>query len=589
MVVRLLLLALTLTLTLAFPAAARADFPYEAEIVGTTDGQLLDDLRASSRLVQLEDRPPPSLASLRRRARDDVERLTKVANADGYWDARIEFTIERRAEPPKVTVKVEQGPVYRLATVVFETKGGGPPPVIEHYAPIAFGLELGAPARSGPVLAAEQKIAQALAHEGHPYGKVADRKVVVDHGTRTMAVTYVVDPGPAAAFGPAEITGLDHLDRSYVANRIAWKTGAPYDSRDVEATRKALVDSGLFGSVRIAPAPQPGPDGRVPMRIELTERLPRTIGAGIAYDTSTGVAVQGFWENRNLFGHAERLRTTVEFGESRLAASGNFRRPDFFSKDRDLVASAELADETPEAYTSQRLRLFTGIEQHFGPLLTGGAGVAFEQEFVDQLGNTQNYSLIGTPLYLRRDSSDDLLNPTTGTRLTLNLTPYTSVAGTEVSFLSSRVTGSVYHPLDAKARFIAAAYGAVGTILGSDRDTIPADKRLYAGGGGSVRGYGYQRAGPLGADDKPLGGKSSLELGFELRTRITDTIGIVPFVEAGSAFEDSLPYGKLFVGAGLGLRYFTPVGPVRLDIAAPVNGRSSDSPIQVYISLGQAF
>jgi translocation and assembly module TamA len=194
------------------------------------------------------------------------------------------------------------------------------------------------------------------------------------------------------------------------------------------------------------------------------------------------------------------------------------------------------------------------------------------------------------PLYLRRDSTDDLLNPTVGSREALTVTPYQSIAGArELAFASSRLTGSLYRALDDGARYVAAGYGAIGSILGETRDAIPADKRLYVGGGGSVRGYGFQRAGPLAADNTPLGGRSSLELGTELRVKITETIGIVPFLEAGNAYTGAWPGGKLLFGAGIGARYYTTIGPVRFDVAFPLEKRSGDSAFQVYISLGQAF
>jgi translocation and assembly module TamA len=196
---------------------------------------------------------------------------------------------------------------------------------------------------------------------------------------------------------------------------------------------------------------------------------------------------------------------------------------------------------------------------------------------------------VGLPAFIRRDTSDDLLNPKTGGRSSLLVTPWTSIAGTDVTFVSARATHSLYRELDQNGRFVAAFYGAVGTILGPERETIPADKRLYAGGGGSVRGFGYQRIGPLAPNDRPLGGKSSLEFGVELRTMVTQSIGIVPFLEAGSVDESSVPKGRMFFGTGIGLRYYTPVGPVRLDVGVPLNPRPSDDAFQLYISLGQAF
>jgi translocation and assembly module TamA len=585
-----LALALGLVLFLLGVGAARADVKYATEITGVEDKKLRDQLKAISQLVALEERLPASVAALRRRAEDDIGRLKQALESEGYWAAKLNLVLVTEAEPVRVTVEIDPGPRYTLETVTFVDKQGGTPPVLDRYHPIAFGLELGEPARAAAVIAAETRIAATMGHFGYPFAKVTDRKVVVDHATRTMAVTYTADPGPQARFGPHRIEGLTRLDRGYVERRIGWREGDIYDGRLVEETRKALVDSGLFTAVRINPAKELDAKGEVPMTVAVTERLPRSIGAGIVYNTSEGFGTRAFWEHRNVLGGGEKLRASAEVAQQQLGLNGTFRIPDVLGLDQDLLFSATLADETPEAYNSRRLRLFSGFEKRFGARYIAGAGLSFEKAYVTDPLSQQTYSLMGLPLYVRRDTTDDLLNPTIGGRQSLTTTPYQSVGGTnDLAFVSSRLTGSAYRALDHANRYIAAGYGAIGTIFGEGRDVIPADKRLYVGGGGSVRGYGYQRAGPLGPDDRPLGGRSSLELGTELRVKVTETIGVVPFVEAGNAYAGVWPGGRLLVGTGIGMRYYTAVGPVRFDLAFPLERRSGDAFFQVYISLGQAF
>jgi translocation and assembly module TamA len=572
--------------------AARAETPYEVEITGIDDSQVKSDLEATSQLVTLKDRPPPSEAALRRRADDDMPRLKQVVEAAGYRAAAIDYAIDTAAQPVKVTVTVAPGPLYHLDQVTLRTPDGATPPGLGGEQPSAFGLEIGGPASSAPVLAAEVRIVDAFAQRGRPFAKVTNRRVVVDHGTRTMRVTYTIEAGSTANFGAVTIDGLTAVDPAYVEHRVAWERGKPFDSREVEATRKALVGSGLFSVVRIVNGETIDAAGEVPMTISLTEGPPRSVGAGISYNTSEGFGANTFWETRNLFGGAEKFRLSADFAQDRLGLVGNYRQPDFLRKDTDLLATGELAEDTPVAYTSRRVRVFSGLERHFGPLVTGGAGLQFEHANVTEAARdlTQTYSLAGVPLYLRRDTTDDLLNPTSGTRASATVTPYTSVAGDNLTFASSRVTGSVYRKLGG-SRFTVAGFGTLGSIVGESRDALPADKRLYAGGGGSLRGYGYQLAGPLGPDHKPLGGRSLLEFGGELRIKITETIGIVPFLEAGNVYDQSYPKlgSRLLYDTGVGLRYYTPVGPVRFDVAVPLSRRQGDSLFQIYISLGQAF
>jgi translocation and assembly module TamA len=408
-----------------------------------------------------------------------------------------------------------------------------------------------------------------------------------------MNVTYTVDAGVTAVFGTTAIDGLADVDRTYVENRIAWRAGATYDERKVAETRKLLLDSNLFSVVEINRAAAPAGDGSVPMTVKLTERLPHSIGAGIEYSTSLGFGTRAFWEDRNIFGHAENLRITGEFAQAQLAALLQFRRPDFIIPNQDFLFTGELAQDSPPAYTSRHLRVQPGVERHFDDnRITAGAALAYEKGNLTAYSGPLHYKLVGAPLYFRYDDTGSLLDPTHGWRAGIETTPYHGIEAQSPSFLSTKLSGSIYLPILEDDGLVSANFMRIGSILGTSRDQLPADKRFYVGGGGSVRGYGYQRVGALEGGDKPLGGSSSLELGTELRYKITESIGIVPFLEAGNVYATDLPkfFGRLFVGAGIGLRYYTAIGPVRFDIATPISPvRVGDGPVQVYVSLGQAF
>ena len=573
---------------------ARADVTYKTDFAGTEEKQLLTELKGVSQLVKLEDKPPLSEDGLRRRADEDVPRLKEVLQSQGYWEGAVAYSLATDANPAKVTVTVTPGPLYHLAHVAVTTQRGSAAPDVGSLDPASFGLKLGDPAGSAPVLDAEKKITDEYARRARPFAKVLDHKAVVDRGTKTMSVTYVVDPGPLAKFGPYTIAGLSRLGSDYVERRIAWREGETYDQRKVEATRKALTDSELFSTVRIDHAETLNEAGEVPMRIDLVERPRHSIGAGIAYNTSEGFGANAFWEDRNLFGGGEKLRLDADAAQQRRDLIANFRKPDLLgSKDRDLTTLAEIVDENPVAYTARRELVSPGVEQRFGGVYTAGLAVQAQHAIVTEaardIGDT--YSLAGLPFFLRRDTRNDVLNPTEGSRESLMFSPNTSFTGPSLTFLNSRFDADTYHRIGSTDDYVAAAFLGVGSIVGPSRDTLPADQRLYAGGGGSLRGYAFQLAGPLGPGNKPLGGRSLVQFGTELRTKITDTIGIVPFLEAGNVYTSPLPdfHGGLLYDAGIGLRYFTPIGPVRLDIATPLKRRSADPLVQIYISIGQAF
>jgi translocation and assembly module TamA len=576
-------------LLLIRPAAA--EIAYKTEITGV-DRALRDELSAGAQLVALADRPPPSIAALRRRAEEDVPRLLQILHDEGYWAAATDVRIDDSVEPVQVTIAVTPGPLYTLASVVVRGPDGKPP-LAELLDPAALGLTIGGPAKASAVITAETRIVTIYRENGRPFAKVADRQVVVDDGTHTMSVTYTVDPGPTVSFGTTEIEGLKNLDPGFVQNRVTWRPGEPYDERKVAATRKVLLDSNLFSLVNIEHAAAPAPDGTLPMTVKLAERLPRSVGAGIEYSTTLGFGARAFWENRNIFGHAESLRITTQFAQAQLGALLQFRKPDFLLRDQDFLVTGELAQDTPPAYTSRHLRVQPGIEQHFHDhLVTAGEGLSYEKGNLTAFSGPSHYKLVGAPLYLRYDDTGSLLDPTQGWRGGIETTPYYGLDEQSPTFLSTRLSSSLYIPILPTGRLVSANFLRIGSILGTSRDNLPADKRFYVGGGGSVRGYGYQRVGELENGDKPLGGRSSLEVGTELRIKITETIGVAPFVEAGNVYSTPFPKfgGRLFIGAGMGVRYYTPIGPVRFDVATPVSPvRAGDSPIQVYISLGQAF
>jgi translocation and assembly module TamA len=345
--------------------ATHADMNYRAEISGSEDGDLADLLDKVSELKTLEDKPPASEEALRRRADRDLGRLADAAHSLGYWDAEFSYDLDTGADPAKVTVRVTQGPLYHVASINVLGPGGQPLPVLQSVAKPP--LKPGDPARTAPVVATETALLTALGDSGHPFAKVENRRVEIDRNAQTMDITYTLDPGPVERFGPVTVQGLERLNPAYVEGRVRWQLGALYDAGKVEATRRALIETGLFSTVQITPTVDPDHPEDVRMTIDATERLHRTLGAGLAYNTSQGPAARVFWENRNLFGNAEYLRVAAEGGQQIAGFRTNFRRPDFLTIDQDLLASAEIVNDTPVAYHSRRGVVLLGLERRFSP------------------------------------------------------------------------------------------------------------------------------------------------------------------------------------------------------------------------------
>lgn len=589
--VHLLRYLVAATVLLAAVTPARADIAYQATISAEGNADLEGLLRDASLLLAQADRPPPSELALRRRVDQDAERLRQVLRAEGYYAGTLETRLDLEAQPARIDILVTPGPRYSLDRIsLIGADGGalaGPDIALDE-----IGLELGRPARSAPVLKAEREIGLRLAERGYPLAGVQDRKVIVDHARRTMSVTYLVEPGPQADFGETRVSGTKEVDESYVRNRVSWARGNRFDLRELEETRKRLVRSELFTSVKVVPQTNVDDDGTVAIMIEVIERKPRSVSAAVDWSSSEGFGAEAGWEHRNLAGHGERLETTLRLSQVLIGANASLRLPDAVRPDLDILATAGLEREDTDAFTSSRASTSLGVEQRFSSSLSAGLGLslALEQEDDDDGENT--FTLIGAPGYLHYDGTDDPLDPSEGARASAAVTPYYALFAETDTFLRTETTASAYHALDEKARYVLAARGRIGSIFGAGREELPASIRFYAGGGGSVRGYAFQELGPLDEDNDPEGGRSVIEFGGEMRIRLTETIGIVPFVEGGNVYVDMLPEVYSFdfrYAAGLGLRYYTAIGPLRLDVAVPLDRRDTDDAFQFYISLGQAF
>jgi len=583
--------ALALLLALAPRAGLAAEasgVSYAVSFEGVSDKDLKKALEENSNLVSLKDKPPPSLVALQRRAESDLPRLQRVLRSRGYYVGTADIAIDGGAKPVKVTVKVKTGPLFKLGS--YKVEFTRPPPEGLKTDPKSLGLKIGDPAAAEPILAAERTLRTMLAAQGRPLAKVLDRDAVADLRTGKLNVTVKVDPGAPARFGAVTVSGLTDVTERFVRNRIAWKRGERYDPRRVVETRKALVDSRLFSLIKITQATALTADGELPVAIELKEAKHRSFGVGAKFSTSEGLGGEVFWEHRNLLGAGEALKAELKASFIGYGAALRFRKPDFFRSDQTLGLSGEFRDERTEAYTGRFIEAGPSVRRQLDRLHAAIVGLSVEYSRITENGVTENYYLLGVPLTLERDNTTDRLDPTNGDRITLNLTPYADLEGGR-PFAVARIGGSIYRPLTEDRRIVAAFRAAYGTVLGNRLKAIPANKRLYSGGGGSNRGYGYQMAGPIDLDGDPLGGRSLVEVGAELRIRVGKEFGIVPFVEGGRAYRGRTPdFSRgLLWSAGIGVRYYTQFGPLRVDFAVPLNKRGVDRGFQFYVSIGQAF
>ena len=600
--------ALTLAPAVAAPpepvaaAGAVPERPYTTRIEGA-EGDLLQALTDISQLVAREDTPPASLASLRRRADGDMTRMDAVLRARGYFDARVAFTIED-AEPAAgsgqlpplvVTVRIVPGARFTLVETAVTYLDAGTPEVTGDLPRTLPGdaVAAGEPARAAAIIEAENALVGGLRDRGFPFAGLAGRKAVANVDTHKLAVTTEVRLGPRARFGPLTVDGLVDVERRFIDQRIAWQEGELYDASKIRQTRQTLAASGLFEIVRFTPAEAPDPDGVLPLTLTVAERARRTIGGGVYYASTEGLGVRGFWENRNLLGNGQNLRLEADISQIEQSALARYRIAGFRRADQVLELAFVAGLEETDAYDRTGGVLSAAIERPLGGKWSGRAGVFADASRVDEADEPADYAtLVGLELRTIYESIDNPLDPTRGIRLLAGAVPQGGHYQEPLGF--AQIDGELrgYLPVVSEGRLVVAARGKIGSILGARTGEIPAHKRLYAGGAGSVRGFEYQEVSPLGEDGRPKGGRSLVEFGGELRWRITDTIGIVPFVDAGLVSDAPHPdFGeKMAWGAGLGFRYYAPFGPVGIDLAYPLATPSKEDPsLKLYVTLGQAF
>jgi translocation and assembly module TamA len=566
---------------------------YSFDLVGVEAGNLRDLLERSSLLLTRKDDPPKTAAGLERRVEADVERFRTVLRSEGYFGGEVDSTLDVDAVPASVEVRVSPGEPYTLSVyrIRFVEDALAAPPQVPELD--ALGLREGERARGADIVEAGARLLKRLRGEGWAFARRIDREIVVDHRTRTVAVDVLIDPDTPARFGRVTVEGLERTEEDYVRQWIPWSRGDRYDESKVDALRKDLSGLGLFDGVEIQPGEEIDEFGELPIAVRIQEGKPRSVGFGLGYSTDRGIGGRVFWRHRNLLGRDEDLELSVNADLLQQSLRAEFVIPHYGRRDRRPHASAEVSRYDTDAFEGIETDVTAGLRWPLSERWSASLGGALEFSDLTDRNTSKTALLFGTPGSVRYKGADDELDPTRGFNFDLFVTPYAGQSdSTPLLFGAAETVLRGYYPLDADRRYVLAGRIGLGSVLGEETADIPANQRLYAGGGASIRGYAFQSVGPLDSLDNPLGGRSKIELGGELRARVWGDFAVVQFVDAGNAYDQTYPdfSEPLQWAAGIGFRYHTPVGPLRFDVAFPINRRDDvDDLFQLYFSIGQAF
>lgn len=603
-------------LILAFPIDADT-FPMREEFVSR--------FRALSTIESLSDKDS-SIAQLAARARADEDLLEQLLEIYGYYDAQVirsvasgrlgrrqDQTLEEngaqdqggnaRATTPAVRFDIIPGVRFRFGAIDLGDLDQAPDaPALR----AAFGINTGDPLSSDAIVAEQADLDTALGETGYPFARINEPELLIDHARTEGDLTMIVMPKGKYVFGNVVSDIPEFLSSKHLETIARFDPGDTYQRSLALDLRRAITATGLVSTVSVTPRevnpPTADAPGTVEMDVALTKAPLRTIAGAIGYGTEEGVRIAASWEHRNLFPPEGSLKVRGILGTREQLAGVTFRKNNFGGRDRVLTLDAYGSTVNNNAFDANTLALVGNYERVSNLLFQKpfSWGFGFEVLASDErpaavnggVEPRQTYFIGALPVHALLDTTDDLLDPTEGFRLGGRLSPEISRnQGAESFYLRSQVDASYYKQVS--DRLVVATRFRFGSIPGAALDVIAPSRRFYAGGGSSVRGYGYQQIGPQDALGEPSGGRSLVELSLEARIKtgfMDGAVSIVPFVDAGSVGTGPTPdFDEIRLGAGLGVRYYTGFGPIRVDVATPINPGPGDSPIAVYVSLGQAF
>jgi translocation and assembly module TamA len=578
------------------PGAALADEP-KALVRGVEDDLLRGRIEDA---VGRTDRTSESRFQARRRAAEAAEDAVAVLRSEGYYSYEVTPEVTG-TEPPKAVLRVTPGPQFRIGTVAVDWLTR-PDPKTEAAADKAIDLAPGLPGRAAEVLAAEGRLVARLSSRGYADATAGERRVVVDHADHTVQPTFRIDAGPLVRMDGIQLETKGRTNPRWIAGLTPWAAGQPYNPEDVAELERRLLDTGVYDSVTVslAPAAKTTTEGTRPVIVSLSDRPKSTIELGLGYSTSEGFGFDGLWNRYNRFGRADTVTAIARVAQIQQRLGLQLALPHWRKPARTLTLATEVFRETTDAYDRAGANVRAELKQRIGKTSFYSYGVAaeFSQNLETQVdpitnmavGVRRNLGILTGLAGLQWDRSDDPLDPTRGWRVIADVQPTVVTGDGPITFLRAQVQGTAYYPFDKQAKTVVAGRLRVGSIVNGTLPEVPADRRFYAGGGGSVRGYEYQGIGPRQTNGQPLGGLSLVDGSVELRRTLFGKWGAAVFVDGGAVgTEPTFDLADVRFAGGFGVRYALPFGPVRADVAFPFDNSNGQPAFQVYISIGQAF
>ena len=533
-------------------------------------------------------------------AQADYARLLAVLYDQGYFASVIKITldgVDASAIPPvkpprqinRAVIAVDTGKKFSFAKAEIK------PLAKDTELPEEFAV--GKTARLGVMKDTVAAGIEGWRNLGHAKAALADQQLTARVPDATISATLRLDPGPRLRFGDLTVKGESDVRLRRIVKIAGLPTGEVYSQEQLDMAATRLRRTGAFGSVAMLESDQIVAPDKLPITAQVADAPKRRFGFGAELSSIAGLKVSSYWLHRNLLGGAESLR--VEGDISGIAGNSGgvdyrlatrFERPATFNADTNFYALAEIEQLDEVNFFSRQLDLETGIERIASKERTYSFGIGLRTAQTRDAFGTNRYTLFTLPLSATHDYRDERLDAKSGYYAKASLTPFLALSGS-ANGLRSYVDVRGYKTFGTERPLTFALRGQLGSVYGPTLAQAPADYLFYSGGGGTVRGQPYQSLGVDLGNGKTVGGRSFVGVSAEARFQIRKKVGVVAFADAGyiGAEEFFDGSGRWQSGAGLGLRYATGIGPIRVDLAVPVSGPATNENFQVYIGIGQSF
>ncbi|WBU56343.1 autotransporter assembly complex protein TamA [Paracoccus sediminicola] len=538
-------------------------------------------------------------------ARGDYARVLGVMFDEGYFSTIINITLDgveaaeiAPLDAPEyvgnVVVTVDPGPRFKFARADIDPLVPGTAP-IDEYA-------VGETAGTGIIKRATSSAISDWRDNSHAKARVAGQEIIADHNVSRLESDVDLNPGPPVTFGRLQATGNQRLSTRRLLKIAGYPEGEEFDPEKLETVRKRLRRSGVFSAITLVEAETLNPDNSMDVGLTVVEQKPRRIGAAFELSNTDGAMISAYWLHRNLLGGGERFRIGAEVSDIKSDTDAQdyefdirIDRPATLHPDVTGFIDLSLSEENEPEYYKKSAQIGLGFNYIRSERLTAETELRYTKSQVNYGSGYYDYETVSLPSGVTWDRRDDMNNAKDGFWLEGEVAPFLGLEDTG-SGVQLSGEGRIYRSFLAENKLTLAGRAKLGTVLGPQILEIPPDYLFFSGGGGSVRGQPYESLGfdvpLLGTDDEAyVGGQSIVNLNFETRYQLRENIGAVAFVDAGQIWNDAAWNGetKWHAGAGVGVRYNTPIGPIRFDVATPIEGDEDDSKVQLYLGLGQAF